>query len=126
MCGINGIFHKVNTKTSSAEQVAKMNEKLRHRGPDDYGVYADDNISLGHKRLAIIDLSADGHQPYTTQGYVIVYNGELYNYKEIRSQLKEYPFKTKTDTEVILAAYIIWGEKCLDLFKLHFRTTIDD
>jgi asparagine synthase (glutamine-hydrolysing) len=124
MCGINGILHKVNTKTSSAELVAKMNDKLRHRGPDDAGIYTDDNISLGHQRLAIIDLSSDGHQPYTAQDYVIVYNGELYNYKEIRAQLKEYPFKTKTDTEVILAAYITWGEKCLDLFNGMFAFAI--
>ena len=126
MCGINGVFHTDKKKAQSSSQVGSMNIALQHRGPDDSGVYSDKNISLGHQRLAIIDLSSDGHQPFLSvdQNFVIVYNGELYNYQEIKAKIKDYPFQTNTDTEVILAAYISLGEDCLKLFNGMFSFAI--
>ena len=75
MCGINGVFHTDKKKAQSTSQVESMNIALQHRGPDDSGVYSDKNISLGHQRLAIIDLSSDGHQPFLSvdENFVIVY-----------------------------------------------------
>ena len=126
MCGINGVFHTNKDKAKWSSQVESMNIALRHRGPDDSGVFSDNNISIGHQRLAIIDLSSDGHQPFISldENFVIVYNGELYNYQDIKSQIKDYPFQTNTDTEVILAAYISLGEKCLNLFNGMFSFAI--
>jgi asparagine synthase (glutamine-hydrolysing) len=126
MCGINGVFRTGNNKVQYSRQVESMNIALQHRGPDDSGVYSDKNISLGHQRLAIIDLSSDGHQPFLSvdQNFVIVYNGELYNYQDIKSQIKDYPFQTNTDTEVILAAYISLGADCLKLFNGMFSFAI--
>lgn len=126
MCGINGVFHTDKKKAQSTSQVESMNIALQHRGPDDSGVYSDKNISLGHQRLAIIDLSSDGHQPFLSvdENFVIVYNGELYNYQGIKTKIKDYPFQTNTDTEVILAAYISLGEGCLKLFNGMFSFAI--
>jgi asparagine synthase (glutamine-hydrolysing) len=95
-----------------------MVTSLRHRGPDDEGwhVEPDGMAGLGHNRLSILDLSPAGHQPmWDARGErVIVFNGEIYNYLELRRELTDYPFITRTDTEVILAAYDRWGEACLD------------
>ncbi len=92
----------------------------RHRGPDDCGIYRDPSgvVALGHNRLSILDLSAMGHQPMASaDGRLwISFNGEIYNYLELRDELRGYPFRTGTDTEVILAAYDRWGENCLDRF----------
>lgn len=94
-----------------------MNASLRHRGPDDSGVFVNEHISLGNQRLAIIDLSPLGHQPMTTEDgrYTIVYNGELYNFKEIRKKLEArgYRFRSHSDTEVLLAAFADQGPACL-------------
>ncbi len=119
MCGINGIFHPHNAIDDTKSKIVAMNSALEHRGPNDKGVYTDESIALGHQRLSIIDLSTDGHQPFISNddNYIIVYNGELYNYQEIRSSLCNYVFGTETDTEVILAAYIEHGHKCLELFN---------
>ncbi len=100
-----------------------MNDSLRHRGPDAEGSYFDDGISLGHRRLSVIDLSENGAQPMTyTHGErtaTIVFNGEIYNYKEIREKLKKvgYKFKSNSDTEVILASYLEWGNDCVSEFN---------
>ena len=128
MCGINGIFHPNNSVPNSSSKIAEMNKTLAHRGSDDKGIYQDENISLGHQRLSIIDLSTDGHQPFISQdsNYVMVYNGELYNYKEVRSKITNYQFKTNTDTEVVLAAYIAFGEKCLEMFNGMFSFAVWD
>ncbi|MBL4652374.1 MAG: asparagine synthase (glutamine-hydrolyzing) [Flavobacteriales bacterium] len=128
MCGINGIFHPNNSTFNSSSKIVEMNKALAHRGPDDNGTYEDEHVSLGHQRLAIIDLSTDGHQPFISQDsdYILVYNGELYNYKEVRSKITNYQFKTNTDTEVILAAYIVLGKKCLELFNGMFSFAIWD
>ena len=115
MCGINGIisFNKASTYT---DHVLKMNKALAHRGPDSEGIWNDNNVVLGHRRLSIIDLSEAGNQPMLSsdERYVLVFNGEIYNYRELRQQLSEYPYKTNTDSEVILAAYERWGVDCMN------------
>ena len=117
MCGINGFSWSDNSL------INKMNALIRHRGPDDEGVYVDDNVSLGHVRLAVIDLSPKGHQPmgYTKDGEEIwiVYNGEIYNFADLRKELRKkgYTFNSDTDTEVILAAYLEWGFDCVKKFN---------
>ncbi len=115
MCGIAGIFGR----QWLPEQLEAMIAAQTHRGPDADGIFInqDKTIGLGHNRLSIIDLSASGRQPMTDHGGTkqIVFNGEIYNYLELRQQLQsEYVFKTQTDTEVLLAAYEKWGEECLD------------
>ena len=126
MCGINGIMNL--DDVSAARAIVKcMNDRLAHRGPDDEGIFTGEGIALGHRRLSIIDLSSAGHQPMTSmdERYVIVYNGELYNFKQLKFDLQRaesganrpaYLFKTNTDTEVILASYARWGTACLDRF----------
>lgn len=97
-----------------------MNGLIRHRGPDDEGFFLEKNVALGHRRLSILDLSPEGHQPmHRSQRYVIVYNGEVYNYLELREELIDdgYSFTSHTDTEVILAAYEHWGEACVSHFN---------
>ncbi|ACS91070.1 Putative asparagine synthetase [Thermococcus sibiricus MM 739] len=117
MCGINGF------SWSDVKLVREMNDAIRHRGPDDEDIYVDENVSLGHVRLAIIDLSPKGHQPmrYEKDGREIwiVYNGEVYNFMELRKELEErgYTFNSNTDTEVILAAYLEWGFDCIKKFN---------
>lgn len=119
MCGICGIIN-YNSNPVSENNIRLMMQKMRHRGPDDDGIFIDKNIGLGHVRLSIIDLTLAGHQPmFSDDGrYVLVFNGEVYNYIEIRSELSsKYNFKTNTDTEVLLKAYQEWGESCLDKFN---------
>lgn len=115
MCGITGILHFDN-KPVDQSVVIKMAEKLVHRGPDDSGFYINNNIGLGHRRLSIIDLST-GHQPMISDdnNVVIVFNGEIYNYIELREELKKagHRFRTASDTEVILNSYKEWGKDCL-------------
>lgn len=107
-----------------------MTRALAHRGPDDEGIFIDQNIGLGHRRLSIIDLSLSGHQPmfYDNKNLAIVYNGEIYNYLEIRDELqkKGYQFKSQTDTEVILASYQEWGPNCLNKFNGMWALAIYD
>ncbi|TAJ06840.1 asparagine synthase (glutamine-hydrolyzing) [Marinilabiliaceae bacterium JC017] len=123
MCGINGIFS--HTKQQYTHHIGKMNNAMIHRGPDDHGVYSSDYISLGHQRLSIIDLSTGGHQPMSTgdEQLTIVFNGEIYNYAEIKKELN-YPFQSNCDTEVILAAWQQWGIKCLDKFNGMFAFAV--
>ena len=118
MCGISCIIKKEGTIAHS--QIKAMNDIVAHRGPDGEGFYIDNNIALGHRRLAIIDLSTDGNQPMPyNDDLVLIFNGEIYNYIELRQQLieKGHHFKTLSDTEVILVAYIEWGEQCVNYFN---------
>jgi len=117
MCGISGIISK-NT-TEHYEIIQKMNNRIIHRGPDDEGTYLDSNVALGHRRLSILDLSEQGNQPMTKHDFVIVFNGEIYNYIELREELKKlgYSFTSQTDTEVILSSYHCWGSECVKKFN---------
>lgn len=130
MCGINGIIGL--SAEESKPLIQKMNDRLAHRGPNDEGLFAEDGIALGHRRLSIIDLSSAGHQPmeYDTSNYAIVFNGELYNFKEIKNEIQKKDasviFKTNTDTEVILAAYKTWGTDCIHHFNGMFAVAIYD
>jgi asparagine synthase (glutamine-hydrolysing) len=123
MCGIAGI---ISADPSSREKIQAMVESQNHRGPDASGFYREDSIALGHNRLSIIDLDPRSDQPMISDcgNYVIVFNGEIYNYKELKQQLKEYPFRTTSDTEVLLAAYIRWGKEMLDRLNGMFAFAI--
>lgn len=111
-------------------QLERMVEAQYHRGPNDSGVYIDEfgRVGLGNNRLSIIDVSPAGHQPmFSSNGDVcIAFNGEIYNYVELRKELSTYKFQTHTDTEVILAAYERWGESCVDHFLGMFAFLIWD
>ena len=123
MCAINGI-----TKDDVA-RVIRMNAKTKHRGPDGSSIYQDGKVTLGHNRLAIIDTTNASAQPMQSANgrYVIVYNGELYNYKELRSEIgSRYPFKTEGDTEVLLAAYSVWGDDMFSKLRGIFAFAIWD
>lgn len=110
MCGIAGF------NWSDSILLKKMTDSIKHRGPDDEGFYCDTNVSLGHRRLAIIDLSEKGKQPMQCGDNIIVYNGEIYNFIDIKNELiqKDHQFISHSDTEVILHAYEEWGEKCVE------------
>lgn len=119
MCGISGIINK-NGESVDKDEIKKINDLIFHRGPDDEGFYFEKNFAFGHRRLSIIDLSNDGHQPMQYESkYVITYNGEVYNYIEIKEELQKegYVFHSHTDTEVILASYDKWGEECVNRFN---------
>jgi len=118
MCGIAGIVKNDKSQVSLAE-LKVMTDVIKHRGPDGEGHFVYDNVGFGHRRLAIIDLSQAGHQPMQKDDLVITYNGEIYNYIELREELEgqSFVFTTKTDTEVILKAYQAWGEDCVQRFN---------
>jgi len=131
MCGIAGIFHKKNGKIDNLiNKLSVMNTLIAHRGPDDQGIWTnnENSVGLAHRRLSIIDLSAHAHQPMIAPtGEVIVYNGEIYNHKELRENLSaDWSFKSNSDTEVILAAYKKYGVDCLNHFKGMFAFAIWD
>lgn len=125
MCGIAGIIGSY-----KESQLDEMLASQHHRGPDKTGKYFDLNFAtLGHNRLAIIDLSAQSNQPFIDSSgrYVLVFNGEIYNYIEIKVALQnQYDFKTESDTEVLLAAFIIYGKSCLEKFNGMFAFVIWD
>ena len=130
MCGICGFYSKQNI---SLEQLTEMNDTLYHRGPDDSGVeiyQGKENYSIGlaQRRLSILDLSPMGHQPMHSvdKRVSIAYNGEIYNFLELREELKDYPFKSHCDTEVILAAYLKWGISCVERFNGMFAIALYD
>lgn len=116
MCGIAGVI-SFGSKTLSLDSLVKLTDIIAHRGPDGQGHFLSDDgkVGLGHRRLSVIDLTSSGAQPMKRDELVISYNGEIYNYIELRDELKSlgYHFETKTDTEVILAAYHQWGQECL-------------
>jgi len=119
MCGITGIINKNNNLIDKL-LIEKINNLISHRGPDDEGFYHGDNFAFGHRRLSILDLSQDGHQPmHYKDRYTITYNGEVYNYVELKNELEKegYSFHSNTDTEVIIAAYDKWGESCVNRFN---------
>ena len=118
MCGITGIARFKN-RDECAEKVRIMNNHIAHRGPDAEGIWLHDFCVLGHRRLSIIDTSAAGNQPFQSEDRIltVVFNGEIYNYLELRKELEStHTFTTQTDTEVILAAYAKWGIDCVEHF----------
>ena len=124
MCGITGFIDNAR----SLSDLNAMTESLAHRGPDDYGYYCSNGVGLGHRRLSIIDLSDAGHQPMTFNKKLIIYNGEIYNYAEVKKQLEleGYTFTSSSDTEVIIKAFDCWKEKCVDRFIGMFAFAIYD
>ncbi|MEO6692487.1 MAG: asparagine synthetase B, partial [Saprospiraceae bacterium] len=108
MCGITGIFN-ISGKPVSINALRRMTDTIAHRGPDGEGFWSNEYIGLGHRRLAIIDLSPLGHQPMQTDdgNFIITYNGEVYNFMNIRIELESlgYKFHSRTDSEVILKSY---------------------
>jgi asparagine synthase (glutamine-hydrolysing) len=120
MCGIAGIYSRYNNKLNQTT-VQQLIQAIGHRGPDGDGIYEAKHIVLGQKRLAIIDLSDNGRQPMVVDNgnYSITFNGEIYNYQELRKELEQagYTFYSDTDTEVILHSYREWGKDCLHRFN---------
>ena len=122
MCGISGIVG-INPHLVLDEQISEMNKLVEHRGPDGEGSYIcqKENVALGHRRLAILDLSVSGNQPFSSPcgRFVLVYNGEIYNFIELKEELiaLNHSFLTSSDTEVLLASYIEWGDQCVTKFN---------
>lgn len=130
MCGICGFVSK---RMITAEQLKNMNDTMYHRGPNDSGeeIFAGAggyHVGLAQRRLSILDLSMLGHQPMHScnDRLVITYNGEIYNFLELRKELSDYPFQSQCDTEVILAAYLKWGIACIDRFQGMFAIALYD
>lgn len=120
MCGIAGLVRKDNSIVEK-DTIKKMTDTIVHRGPDAEGQFTFQNVGLGHRRLSILDLSEKGNQPMKSMdgSYIIVFNGEIYNYIELKQQLKELgaSFYNDTDTEVIIEAYRYWGTDCVNYFN---------
>ena len=112
MCGIAGMVGPGSSPTA----VMRMTDSIRHRGPDDSGLWGADHVQLGHRRLSIVDLSQAGHQPMSFGDYTIVYNGEIYNHVDLRKELPG-PFRSTSDTEVLLHLYARDGARCVE--RLH-------
>ena len=129
MCGICGIIRFDNGPVQESS-LLEMMRTMKHRGPDDEGLFIKENIGLGFVRLSILDLTMAGHQPMFSpdKRYVILYNGEIYNYIELRQKLqsKGYTFLSGSDTEVLLNCYIEWGEPCLNMLNGMFAFAILD
>ena len=129
MCGISGYLN-FSGQPASVEIIERMTQKLVHRGPDNSQNYINENLCLGHTRLSIIDLSDNGNQPMESlcTNYVLSYNGEIYNFQELRIELKKlgYKFQSTSDTEVLLNSYIEWGEKSVRKFNGMFAFVIWD
>lgn len=126
MCGITGFVG-----SGDKEVISNMTDTLRHRGPDNKGFILDDNVALGHTRLSVIDTSVHGHQPMWNKAgtAAVVFNGEIYNFQELRDGLiktKGNVFDSDSDTEIVLALYDIYGEKCFEKFNGMFAIAIYD
>lgn len=133
MCGIIGVISKKNNPDFHSEFIVPLGQALNHmeyRGPDHQGIWSENGICFGHRRLSIIDLSADGNQPFQSsdQRYVLVFNGEIFNYQELRSSLQNlgHTFNTASDTEVILAAYAQYGKEFCKYLRGMFALVIYD
>jgi asparagine synthase (glutamine-hydrolysing) len=129
MCGINGVIEK---KGQIVDEIRfnKMRDSLIHRGPDSFNSWISSNIGLGHRRLSILDVSENGKQPFTSADgrYTIVFNGEIYNYSEFKSELtqKGYKFISNSDTEVLLYLFIEYGDSMLDRLNGMFAFSVWD
>ena len=130
MCGLVGIYSSLSTDTShNLFLLEKMRKRIEHRGPDGHGIYNNDQIFLAHNRLSIIDVE-HGQQPMLSSDkrFAIVFNGEIYNYEELRKELLQEgaPIKTRSDTETLLYGYIYWGEEVLSKINGMFAFALWD
>lgn len=127
MCGIAGIL-QFNHEPADASLIRRMTGAMSHRGPDADGFWTEGELAFGHRRLSIIDLSAAANQPFIDNSgrYVMVFNGEMYNYQEVKPLIDGYDFHTTSDTEVLIAAYAKWGADCLRYFRGMFAFAIWD
>jgi len=128
MCGVAGIYNfSYPDKPIREDNLKRMLSVIRHRGPDESGIYLNSNVGIGNVRLSIIDLTS-GQQPLSDNSgkYWIVYNGELFNYIELRKELEKfgYSFNTASDTEVVVQAYAHYGAECLEKFNGQFAFAI--
>ncbi|MDE7429936.1 MAG: asparagine synthase (glutamine-hydrolyzing), partial [Lachnospiraceae bacterium] len=130
MCGICGYIRK---QKVTLEQLKEMNDTMYHRGPNDsgeeiYPMVGGYQVGFAQRRLSILDLSNLGHQPMHSQNerVTVVYNGEVYNFRELREELADYPFRSDCDTEVIIAAYLKWGISCVERFNGMFAIALYD
>lgn len=128
MCGIAGVLRFKPSQQNDSSQVKKMTDAMSHRGPDADGFYTDEHIALGHRRLAIIDLSEAANQPFAdhTQRYLLIYNGEMFNFQEVKPRLKFKDYRTTGDTEVLVEAFAQYNIACLEFFKGMFTFAIWD
>ncbi|HEY6142727.1 MAG TPA: asparagine synthase (glutamine-hydrolyzing) [Flavobacterium sp.] len=130
MCGINGILHLQSQQKVDERILTKMRDSLEHRGPDDKGLFIENNIGLGHRRLSVLDVSEAGHQPFFSNDgrYAMVYNGEIYNFKDFYAELKNNGFdiRTSSDTEVLLKLFELYGTKMLNRLNGMFAFVIWD
>tara|TARA_B100001093_G_scaffold149541_1_gene142270 strand:- start:513 stop:2417 length:1905 start_codon:yes stop_codon:yes gene_type:complete len=129
MCGITGVY-RFDKKKIDKEILLSMNNSLIHRGPDFGNIFLENNVGLGHRRLSILDVSEKGNQPMKSSNdkYIIVYNGEVYNFLDIKNKLLDlnYKFRSKSDTEVILNSFQEYGNKCFSMFNGMFSIAIYD
>lgn len=129
MCGIVVVFN-LNGEPVSPVLLRSMTDAIKHRGPNSEGFYVDSFVGLGHRRLSILDLSRSGHQPMATEDkqFIITYNGEIYNFKELRVELEKlgHSFQSRSDTEVVLKSYVQWGADCVHRFNGMFAFAIWD
>lgn len=118
MCGIAGFVDSSITRDEARERIDLMLRAIHHRGPECSATFAHEDVTLGHNRLKIIDLSDAANQPFYYQSVTVVFNGEIYNYRELRKTLesKGYSFSTHSDTEVLCASWMLWGEECVQHF----------
>ncbi|MES2276348.1 MAG: asparagine synthase (glutamine-hydrolyzing) [Bacteroidota bacterium] len=130
MCGITGYWNVKGNNAADENILYSMASMIKHRGPDDEGYYFKEGIALAHKRLSILDLSQAGHQPMSSNDgrFIIVFNGEIYNYIELATELakKGIRFKGNSDTEVLIECYRLYGEACLNMFNGMFAFVIWD
>lgn len=124
MCGICGVLGR----PAKDEEIRRLLDAIKHRGPDDEGVFCSDDVFLGHRRLAILDVSSAGHQPMEANGCQLVFNGEIYNYLELRQELVAlgHSFCTETDTEVLLHAWLEWREQAFSRLRGMWSLAIFD
>jgi asparagine synthase (glutamine-hydrolysing) len=130
MCGINGILYFQSQKKVDESILTKMRDSLEHRGPDDKGLFIENNIGLGHRRLSVLDVSKAGQQPFLSDDgrYIMVYNGEIYNFKDFYPELRSNGFtiKTTSDTEVLLKLFELYGSKMFHRLNGMFAFVIWD